>query len=126
MDKKAVVLKRGKKYVICCDVDFIPTFIDYVLKDDKYAGEIKQIFMCISEGLKSKKYGDEPFGTKALKPFLNRQNDRIICNVLKVKNEKQHIVMSEIFFHKSSNDIDKELKNRYKIVSSYRYSILSN
>lgn len=124
MEKKAVVLKKGKKYIICCDVNFIPTFIEYVLKDEKYGREIKQIFACISEGLKSKKYGDKPFGTKALKPFLNRQNDRIICHVMKIKNEKQHIILSEIFFHKSSNDVDKELLNRYKIVSNYRYSIL--
>ncbi len=122
-NKKAVILLKGNKYHICCDVVFLPTLMRYLLTDMQHTKELKQIFSCILEGLKSKKYTREPFNTRAMKPFNNRQNDRIICNVLKRKGNTQCIIMSEIFLHKSSNNINKELNNRYKIVSKYNYEI---
>lgn len=124
MNKKAVILAKGTKYNICCDVDFLPNFIKYVFQDDSHRKEIKLIFDQVREGLKTKKYGDESFGTKAMKPFKNRENDRIICNVTKRTKKKQCIVMSEIFLHKTSQINDKELTNRYKIVSKYSYDII--
>lgn len=124
MNKKAVILAKGAKYNICCDVDFLPDFIKYVFQDDSHRKEIKLIFDQVREGLKTKKYGDESFGTKAMKPFKNRENDRIICNVTKRTRKKQCIVMSEIFLHKTSQNNDKELTNRYKIVSKYSYDII--
>ena len=124
--RKAVVLRRGSKYNLCCDVDFLEEFTSYVLLDPQHIKEINIIFSTICEGLKSKKYGDEPHGTKALKPFFNRENDRIICNVKKAKGKKQCIVMSEIFLGKKTNGIDKELNTRYKIVSGYEYDIIES
>ena len=124
MKKKAVILAKGTKYNICCDVDFLPDFMEYVFKDDNHRKEVKLIFDQIREGLKSKKYGDESFGTKAMKPFMNRENDRIICNVTKRTRKKQCIVMSEIYLHKTSQSNSKELNNRYKIVSKYSYDII--
>lgn len=124
MKKKAVILAKGTKYNICCDKDFLPEFIEYVLQDDSHRKEIKLIFGQIREGLKTKKYGDEPHGTKAMKPFKNRENDRIICNVTKRGGKRQCIVMSELFLHKTSSSNDKELNNRYKIVSKYSYDII--
>lgn len=124
MTKQAVILLKGTKFNICCDVDFLPEFIEYVLKDAEHSKEIKLIFNAIREGLKTKKYSDELFGTKAMKPFLNRENDRIICNVLKRKNQTQCIVMSEFYLSKKSDNINKELKNRYNIVSKYNYEII--
>lgn len=59
-----------------------------------------------------------------MKPFLNRENDRIICKTLKRKNKKQCIIMSEIYFQKKSDNVNKVLKNRYKIVGSYEYEII--
>ncbi|WP_243473062.1 hypothetical protein [Winogradskyella sp. MH6] len=85
---------------------------------------MKLIFSQILEGLKSKKYSDEPFGTKAMKPFLNRENDRIICNVKNRKRRKKCIIMSEFYYSKKTNGIDKQLSNRYKIVSTYDYEII--
>lgn len=124
MNKKAVILAKGTKYNICCDVSFLPDFIRYVFQDDNHRKEIKLIFDQVREGLKTKKYGDESFGTKAMKPFKNRENDRIICNVTKRSNKKQCIVMAEIFLHKTSQGNDKELTNRYKIISKYNYDII--
>ena len=123
--KKAVILMKGKKYNLCCDVDFLPEFTSYVMLDPRHTTEIKVIFSSLCEGLKSKKYGDEPFGTKALKPFLNNDNDRIICHVKKIKEQKQHIIMAELFLHKKTNDIDKKLNVRYKLVSNHNYEIIS-
>lgn len=124
MNKKAVILAKGTKYNICCDVDFLTDFMEYIFKDDNHRKELKIIFDCIKEGLKSKKYGDEPYSTKAMKPFKNRENDRILCNVTKRTNSKQCIVMSEIYLHKTSAANNKELNNRYKIVSNYSYDII--
>lgn len=115
---------RGKKYNLCCDVEFLEEFTKYVLMDARHTSEVKLIFHQICEGLKSKKYGDEPHSTKALKPFMNNDNDRIICHVKKMKNEKQHIIMSELYFHKKTNDVDKKLDVRYKTVSKYEYEII--
>lgn len=98
--------------------------MEYHLKDLQHMKELKLIFDQVREGLKSKKYSDEEFGTKAMKPFLNRDNDRIICNVTKRSGQKQCIVMAEVFLHKSSNEVKKDLKNRYKIVSKYEYEII--
>jgi|GEM_PF-3151241 len=114
----------GRKYNLCCDIEFLEEFTEYVLLDARHVNEIKVIFKSICEGLKSKKYGDEPHGTKALKPFLNNDNDRIICNVKKLKNEKQCIIMAELFLSKKTNGIDKTLNTRYKIVSQYDYEII--
>jgi hypothetical protein len=122
--KKAVILMRGKKYNLCCDVDFLEQFTEYVMFDARHSNEIKVIFHSLCEGLKSKKYGDEPYGTKALKPFLNSENDRIICKVKKIKTDKQHIIMAELFLHKKTNDIDKKLNTRYKVVSNHDYEII--
>ena len=124
MKRKAVILSLGSKYLICCDVGFLPEFMEYIMKDPQHQKEIKLIFCQILEGLKSKKYSNEEYGTKAMKPFFNRENDRIICNVLKRKNQKQCIIMSEIYFQKKSDNVNKVLKNRYKIVSSYEYEII--
>jgi hypothetical protein len=124
--KKAVVLMKGRKYNLCCDVEFLHDFMNYVLLDTRHTNEIKIIFQQICEGLKSRKYGDEPYSTKALKPFLNNDNDRIICHVKKMKNEKQHIIMSELFLHKKTEGIDKKLNIRYKTVSEYEYEIISS
>ena len=115
---------RGKKYNLCCDVEFLEEFTKYVLMDARHTNEVKLIFHQICEGLKSKKYGDEPYSTKALKPFMNNDNDRIICHVKKMKNEKQHIIMSELYLHKKTNDVDKRLDVRYKTVSKYEYEII--
>ena len=122
--RKAVIIMKGKKYNLACDIEFLEEFTKYVLLDSRHTNEIKVIFNSICEGLKSKKYGDEPYGTKALKPFLNNDNDRIICNIKKEKNQKQTIIMSEIFLHKKTNDVDKKLNIRYKIVSNYGYEII--
>lgn len=124
MNKKAVILAKGTKYNICCDIDFLTEFMEYVLKDESHSKEIKLIFDQVREGLKTKKYGDESFGTKAMKPFMNRENDRIICNVTKRKGNKQCIVMSELYLHKTSQGNNKELTNRYHIVSTYSYDII--
>jgi hypothetical protein len=94
------------------------------MTSEQHVKEIRQIFDQLLEGLKSKKYSDEPHNTKAMKPFMNRENDRIICNVTKRPNQKQCIVMSEIYLHKKSNDISKILNARYKIVSGYEYEIV--
>lgn len=114
----------GKKYNICCDINFLKEFTEYVLLDARHGKEIKLIFNSICEGLKSKKYGDEPYGTKALKPFLNNDNDRIICFVKKLKNEKQCIIMAEMFLNKKTKGVDNKLDARYKIVSKYDYEII--
>ncbi len=94
------------------------------MTDDQHQKEIKIIFAQILEGLRSKKYGDEPFGTKSMKPFMNRANDRIICHVLKRKGDRQCIIMAELFSSKKSNSVNKELNTRYKIVSRYEYEIV--
>lgn len=114
----------GKNYNLCCDIEFLEEFTKYVLLDSRHSNEIKVIFNSICEGLKSKKYSDEPYGTKALKPFMNGDNDRIICHVKKMKYEKQHIIMAEIFYHKKTNDNDKKIKTRYEIVSKHQYEIV--
>lgn len=124
MKKKAVILLNGKKYHICCDVEFLPELMEYHMKDIQHMKELKLIFDCIREGLKTKKYGDELYGTKAMKPFLNRENDRIICNVTKRKNDTQCIVMAEVYLNKKTDDISKVLKVRYEIVSKYVYEII--
>lgn len=124
MKRKAVILALGSKYLICCDVEFLPEFFSYVMEDAQHQKEIKLIFCQILEGLKSKKYSNEDYGTKAMKPFFNRENDRIICNVLKRKNKKQCIIMSEIYLQKKSDNVNKVLKTRYKIVASYEYEII--
>ncbi|MFT6945605.1 MAG: hypothetical protein ACJARP_000010 [Vicingaceae bacterium] len=124
MKKKAVILAPGSKYHICCDIEFLPDFVEYIMKDPQHQKEMKLIFCQVLEGLRSKKYGDEEYGTKAMKPFKNRENDRIICHVLKRKNSKQCIIMSEIYLQKKSDNVSKLLKNRYKLVSSYEYEIV--
>lgn len=124
MNKKAVILAEGTKYNICCEIGFLPDFMTYVLKDPSHGKEIKLIFGQIIEGLKSKKYGDEPHNTKAMKPFKNRENDRILCNVTKRKGKKQCIVMSELYLHKTTQGNSKNLNNRYKIISKYNYDII--
>ena len=124
MKRKAIILRKGSKYNICCDVNLLDEFMDYITKDDRHRAEVKLIFDCIREGLKTKKYGDESYGTKAMKPFLNNDNDRILCAVVKRDNKKQCIVMAEFFYHKASNINDKELSNRYKIVSKYEFEII--
>lgn len=124
MRRKAVIVLKGKKFNICCDVDFLPELMAYLLKDLQHMQELKLIFGQILEGLKSSKYSDEPFGTKAMKPFKNRQNDRIICNVTKRHGQTQCIVMTELYEQKKSNTVDKKLQTRYKIVSKYKYEII--
>jgi hypothetical protein len=47
-----------------------------------------------------------------------------IWNVTKRKGKKQCIVMAEVYLHKTSNNVNKELRNRYKIVSKYEYEII--
>ena len=94
------------------------------MKDEQHAKEIRIIFSQILEGLRTKKYGNEPYGTKSMKPFKNRENDRIICNVVKRSGQKQCIVMSEIYLKKKSGNIQNILNNRYKIVSRYEYEII--
>lgn len=94
------------------------------MKDEQHRKEIKIIFSQIMEGLKTKKYGDEPYGTKSMKPFKNRENDRIICNITKRQNKKPCIVMSEIYLQKKSDKVNKALNYRHKIVSSYEYEII--
>ncbi len=115
---------KGSKYHICCDIDFLPELMEYHMRDIQHMKELKLIFDQVREGLKSKKYGDEEYGTKAMKPFLNRENDRIICNVTKRRNNTQCIIMSEIYLHKKSNDVGNVLRGRYKIVSQYEYEII--
>ncbi|MGK4568871.1 hypothetical protein [Flavobacterium sp. 3HN19-14] len=122
--KKAVIVRHGTKYNIACDLDFLPEFMNYVMQDPQHTSEIKIIFSQILEGLKSKKFGDEPHGTKSMKPFKNRENDRIICSVKKAKGEKQTIIMSEIYLHKNSDEVDKKLDVRYKVVSKHEYEII--
>lgn len=124
MKRKAVILALGTKYLICCDIEFLPEFFEYVMEDEKHQKEMKLIFEQVQEGLRTKKYSDESFGTKAMKPFLNRENDRIICKSIKRKNQKQCIVMSELYLQKKSDDVSKVLKTRYKIVASYEYEII--
>ena len=124
MKKRAVILMRGTKYNICCDIDFLPDFMEYVFRDPAHSKEIKMIFQHILESMGSKKYSNEPYGTKAMKPFKNRENDRILCNVTKRQGKKQCIVMAEIFEHKKSQRNDKVLDNRYKIISKYEYEII--
>jgi len=123
-NRKAVILAEGTKYIICCEVGFLPKFMAYVLEDPSHGKEIKLIFAQIIEGLKSKKYGDEPYNTKAMKPFKNRENDRILCNVTKRKGKKQCIVMSELYIHKTSQNNGNRLNKRYKIISNYNYDII--
>ena len=94
------------------------------MKDLQHQKEVSLIFCQVLEGLRSKKYGDEEYGAKAMKPFMNRENDRIICHVLKQRNFKQCIVMSELYLQKKSDNVNKVLKNRYKIVSNYEYEIV--
>lgn len=86
--------------------------------------EIKTIFGQIKEGLNTKKYSNENSGCSAMKPFKNRQNDRIICKKLKVPGNKQYIVMSEIFMGKKSNENDKKILTRYYTVSKLEYEIV--
>lgn len=124
MEGKAVIVCKGTKYNICCDINLLPDFFEYVMKDASHCKEIKLIFAQIREGHRSKKYGDEPHGTKSMKPFKNRDNDRIICNITKRKGKKQCIVMAEIFLSKKSDGVDKKLDGRYKIVSKYNYEII--
>jgi len=124
MKRKAVIIAPGTKYDICCDVAFIPQFFDYVMKDEKHRKEMNLIIAQVMEGLRTKKYGNESYGTKAMKPFLNRENDRIICHVKKRIRRKQCIIMSELYLHKKSDDVNKVLDNRYKIVSKYEYEIV--
>lgn len=126
MKRKAVIVASGTKYDICCDISLLPDFFKYVMKDERHRKEVKIIFSQILEGLRTKKYGDEPYGTKSMKPFKNRDNDRIICNVTKRPNKKQCIVMSEIFFQKKSGNVDKKLDKRHKIVSHYGYEIIED
>jgi hypothetical protein len=94
------------------------------MKDEQHRREVKVIFSQIMEGLRTKKYGDEPYKTKSMKPFKNRENDRIICNIAKRTNKKQCIVMSEIYLHKKSDNVNNVLNNRHKIVSNYEYEII--
>jgi hypothetical protein len=96
------------------------------MQDEEHRKEMKLIFCQVMEGYKTKKYSDEAFSTKAMKPFKNRQNDRIICNVTKQKNRKQCIVMSEIYLQKKSDNVNKVLNNRYKIVAGYEYEIIES
>ncbi len=124
MKRKAVIISRGRNYDICCDIHFIEDYMTYVMSDDKHCKEMKLIIASVKEGLKSKKYGDEPYGTKSMKPFLNRENDRIICHVLKRKGNKQCIIMSEIFHNKKTQGVDKKLNTRYQIVSKHEYEII--
>ncbi len=124
MKRNAVIIALGTKYNICCDISLLPDFLNYVMKDEQHRKEIKIIFSQILEGLRTKKYGDEPYGTKSMKPFKNRDNDRIICNVAKRPNRKQCIVMSEIYLQKKSDNVNKVLNYRYKIVSRYEYEII--
>lgn len=125
MIRQAVILSIGSKYCICCDLQFIREFYTYVLLDANHSKEMRIITDQIKEGIKSKKYGDEPYGTKSMKPFNNRDNDRIICNVLKRPGQKQCIIMSEIYRGKKSQKNDKTIDNRYKIVSKYSYEIIT-
>lgn len=124
MDREAVIIFEGTKYVLCCDVKFTKEFFEYLTIDDRHRNEIVFIFSLICEGTKSPKWSFEPNGTMALKPFLNNENDRILCNTCKRKEQKKCIVMSEFFYSKKTNNINKTLKNRYKIVSKYNYVIL--
>lgn len=124
MKRNAVIIAPGTKYNICCDISLLPDFFNYVMKDEQHRKEIKIIFSQILEGLRTKKYGNEPHGTKSMKPFKNRENDRIICNVTKRPNQKQCIVMSEIYLQKKSDNVNKVLDNRHKIVSRYEYEII--
>ena len=124
MKKKAVILLNGTKYNICCDVELLPKLMEYHMRDVQHMKELKLIFDQVREGLKTKKYGDEPYGTKAMKPFKNRDNDRILCNVTKRKGKTQCIVMCEVYLHKTSKNVDKVLDNRYKIISKYQYEII--
>lgn len=124
MKRKAVIVSKGSKYNICCDIDLLPDFVAYVMEDPHHCKEMKLIFAQIKEGLKTKKYGDEPHGTKSMKPFKNRDNDRIICNVTKRKGMKQCIVMAEIFLNKKTAGVDKRLDGRYRIVSKHSYEII--
>jgi hypothetical protein len=94
------------------------------MNDDKHMKEVKMIVASLREGLSSKKYGPEPYGTFSLKPFFNRENDRIICNVQSRKNKTKCIIMSEIYYSKKTQNVDKKLGTRYKIVSKYEYEIV--
>lgn len=126
MNRKAVILFPGTKYLICCDVNFLPEFMNYVMSNERHRKEMNLILCCVMEGLKTPKYSSEDFSTKAMKPFLNRENDRIICNVTRRKNKKQCIVMAEAYYKKKSDNVNKVLKNRYKIVGSYEYEIIES
>ena len=94
------------------------------MSDERHMEELKQIFQCICEKLTTKKYGGEPNGTSAMKPFLNNENDRIICKPTKRKGKTQCIVMSELILTKKGEKIDKALNVRYKIVGGYNYEII--
>lgn len=124
MKRRAVILMKGTKYNICCDVDFLPELMGYLMTDEQHYKELKLIFHNLIEGLNSKKYSNEDYGTKALKPFLNRENDRILCNVTKRKFATQCIVMCELYRHKKTNKVNKVLRKRYEIISKYRYEIV--
>ncbi len=127
MGRKAVILVEGKKFNICCDVDFLNEFMSYFMSDEKHFREIKYIFDCIRENLSIPKYTHENYkDISAMKPFLNNENDRIICKKIKRPNSKQCIVMAEFFLGKKTNEIDKKLDTRYKIVEKYTYEIIES
>jgi len=121
LKRKAVKITCGTKYCFYCDTDFVEEFFEYIMRNPEHMKEIKIIFAQIKEGLSSKKYSTEPNGCVALKPFKNRQNDRIIAKKMKVRNSKQIIIMSELYEGKSSNKNDKSILTRYKIVGNYEY-----
>ncbi len=123
MNRRAVILFPGNKYNICCDVDYVDEFLQYLMTDERHMNEIKQIINCLREGVIHKKAGREG-DAYALKPFMNTKNDRIICNITKRKNKTQCIVMAELFPSKKTMKNDKKIKTRYQIVSNYRYEII--
>ncbi|GAA0735928.1 hypothetical protein [Gaetbulibacter jejuensis] len=126
MQRKAVIISEGSNYCICCDVGFIEEFYSYVVSNDEHRKEMNEIFDSIHEKLTSKKYGNEPYGTMSMKPFLGKQNDRIICNIQKRPNKSRLIIMAELFPQKKTQQNDRRIDRRYKIVSSYKYEIIGN
>ena len=124
MKRKAVIIQKGKMFRICCDTAFLEEFCSYILEDEAARKEMRLIFAQITEGLKSPKFGKEPFGTYAMKPFKNNQNDRILCKMEKRKGRPACIVMVELYRHKTTRKVDKRLMERYKIIASYEYEII--
>ena len=54
--RKAVILMRGKKYNLCCDVEFLEEFTKYVLMDARHTNEVKLIFQYIENFDRDCKY----------------------------------------------------------------------